>query len=122
MTQHWNMSGWRAYRNGCPVNSSGERQRVAIARSLVRSRPLLLLDEPFAALGPALRRDMLDLVADLGRDNAMTVVMVSHDPADAWRVADRTAFIHDGTIAVCGPTPEILDRPEHPALVDYLGV
>jgi thiamine transport system ATP-binding protein len=102
--------------------SGGERQRVAIARSLVRRRPLLLLDEPFAALGPALRRDMLDLVAALGRDNAMTVIMVSHDPADALRVADRTAFIQDGSIAAFGPTRELLDHPDLPALADYLGV
>lgn len=102
--------------------SGGERQRVAIARSLVRQRPLLLLDEPFAALGPALRRDMLDLVNALRRDTGMTVVMVSHDPADARRVADCTAFLHDGGIADFGPTASLLDNPDVPALAEYLGV
>lgn len=102
--------------------SGGERQRVAIARSLVRQRPLLLLDEPFAALGPALRRDMLDLVNALRRDTGMTVVMVSHDPADARRVADCTAFLHDGAIAACGPTATLLDKPDDPALAEYLDV
>ncbi len=102
--------------------SGGERQRVAIARSLVRQRPLLLLDEPFAALGPALRRDMLDLVDALRHDTGMTVVMVSHDPADARRVADITAFLHDGAIVALGPTATLLDNPDVPALAEYLGV
>ncbi|MGY8997495.1 MAG: thiamine ABC transporter ATP-binding protein, partial [Alphaproteobacteria bacterium] len=97
-------------------------QRVAIARSLVRQRPLLLLDEPFAALGPALRRDMLDLVDALRHDTGMTVVMVSHDPADARRVADITAFLHDGAIVALGPTATLLDNPDVPALAEYLGV
>lgn len=102
--------------------SGGERQRVALARSLVRARPLLLLDEPFAALGPALRRDMLDLVDTLRRETGTTVVMVSHEPADARRVAEITAFMHEGRIVTQGPTAEVLDRPAHPALADYLGV
>ena len=102
--------------------SGGERQRVAIARSLVRQRPLLLLDEPFAALGPALRRDMLDLVNTLRHDTGMTVVMVSHDPADARRVAEITAFLHDGAIAAVGSTATLLDEPDVPALAEYLGV
>lgn len=102
--------------------SGGERQRVALARSLVRARPLLLLDEPFAALGPALRRDMLDLVDALRRETGITVVMVSHEPADARRVAQMTAFMHEGRILSAGPTAELLDRPGHPALADYLGV
>ena len=101
--------------------SGGERQRVAIARALVMRRPLLLLDEPFAALGPALRRDMLDLVNALRRETGMTIVMVSHDPADARRVADRTAFISDGRITAFGETDELLSRKTPPELVDYLG-
>ena len=102
--------------------SGGERQRVALARSLARARPLLLLDEPFAALGPALRRDMLALVDTLRRETGITVVMVSHEPDDARRVADLTAFMHEGRILAAGPTADVLDRPTHPAVADYLGV
>jgi len=102
--------------------SGGQQSRVALARVLVQARPLVLLDEPFAALGPALRRDMLDLVNALRRDTGMTVVMVSHDPADARRVADCTAFLHDGGIADFGPTASLLDNPDVPALAEYLGV
>ena len=102
--------------------SGGERQRVALARSLARARPLLLLDEPFAALGPALRRAMLDLVDTLRRETGITVVMVSHEPDDARRVADLTAFMHEGRILTVGPTAQVLDRPGHPAVADYLGV
>ncbi|MBT6510698.1 MAG: ATP-binding cassette domain-containing protein, partial [Rhodospirillaceae bacterium] len=102
--------------------SGGERQRVAIARALVMRRELLLLDEPFAALGPALRRDMLDLVDTLRRDTGMTVVMVSHDPGDARRVAQTTAFVHEGHILASSPTGELLDDRSIPELVEYLGL
>jgi thiamine transport system ATP-binding protein len=75
--------------------SGGERQRIALARVLVRDRPILLLDEPFAALGPALRRDMLKLVRELQRERNLTVLMVTHDPEDAQRIADRVMFVGD---------------------------
>ena len=102
--------------------SGGERQRVAIARALVMRRPVLLLDEPFAGLGPALRRDMLDLVDALCRDTGMTVVMVTHDPADARRIAGFTAFMHEGTVQAFGPTETVLGRPDSLDLRSYLGV
>src|SRR5690606_36368463 len=66
--------------------SGGERQRVALARVLVRNRPVLLLDEPFGSLGPALRADMLDLLAGVQAERRMTVLFVTHQPEDARRV------------------------------------
>jgi thiamine transport system ATP-binding protein len=102
--------------------SGGERQRVALARCLVRDRPVLLLDEPFAALGPALRREMLDLIADIHRERAMTVLLVTHQPEDARRIAVRTAFVHAGRILAVRPTEELLVATDIPELREYLGV
>ena len=65
--------------------SGGQQSRAALARVLVQARPLLLLDEPFAALGPALKGEMLDLVAGLVDEARATLLMVSHDPSDARR-------------------------------------
>lgn len=94
--------------------SGGERQRVALARVLVRNRPVLLLDEPFAALGPALRDDMLDLVQDVHEERKMTVVLVTHRPEDARRVAQRMIFLDNGTVAASGET-EFFFGPDGPA-------
>jgi len=101
--------------------SGGERQRVALARSLVRNRPLLLLDEPFAALGPAQRREMLDLVNALARDRGFTVLFVSHQPDDARHAAGRTVFVQDGRVACDGPTAQLFAPPLPKALAEYLG-
>lgn len=100
--------------------SGGERQRVALARALVRDRPVLLLDEPFAALGPALRHEMLDLVGDLHRENGMTVLMVSHQPEDARQAAAHTAFVHEGRVLAMRETEELLAGTDIPELAKYL--
>ena len=84
--------------------SGGERQRVALARVLVRDRPVLLLDEPFASLGPALRDDMLDLVAAVQAERGMTVLFVTHQPEDARRIGGNMVFLEDGTVAAAGET------------------
>ena len=72
--------------------SGGERQRVALARVLVRDRPVLLLDEPFASLGPALREDMLDLLVGVQAERRMTVLFVTHQPEDAQAGRPKTSF------------------------------
>lgn len=100
--------------------SGGQQARAAIARLLVQSRPVLLLDEPFAALGPALKADMLDLVADLTRQTGATLLMVTHDPAEAARLCDKAVLVADGTAH--GPQPTgVLLRDPPPALRAYLG-
>ena len=88
--------------------SGGQRQRVALARCLVREQPVLLLDEPFSALDPALRQEMLTLVSDICRARQLTLLMVSHSVEDAARIASRSVVVADGRIAWQGKTDELL--------------
>lgn len=101
--------------------SGGERQRVALARSLVRNRPILLLDEPFAALDPGRRQEMIDLVRDLAAERGLTVVMVSHQIEEVRELPVRAIFVHNGQIITDGVLSELLDKPDHHALQTYLG-
>ena len=100
--------------------SGGQQSRVALARVLVRRKPLLLLDEPFSALGPALRAEMLDLVRDLAAETGATVLMVSHDPEDARRIAGLTIYLGEGRAHAPAPTAALFADPP-PALAAYLG-
>ncbi len=78
--------------------SGGERQRIALARVLVRQKPILLLDEAFAALGPALRNEMLLLVKRIQTERALTVLMVTHQPEDAKLIADNVLYVDSGAV------------------------
>lgn len=88
--------------------SGGQRQRVALARCLVRQQPVLLLDEPFSALDPALRQEMLTLVEEVCRREQLTLLMVSHSVEDAARIAARSLVVADGRIAWDGDTDDLL--------------
>lgn len=100
--------------------SGGQQSRVALARVLVQSRPLLLLDEPFSALGPALRAEMLDLVAELCAERGVTLLMVSHAPEDARRIAGSLVMVDDGVAEAPVPTAEAFAAPSD-KLRRYLG-
>lgn len=101
--------------------SGGERQRVALARSLVRNRPILLLDEPFAALDPGRRKEMTDLVGGLAADRGLTVLMVSHQIDEVRDPNARALFIHDGRIMADGTMADLLSTPASVELQTYLG-
>jgi len=100
--------------------SGGEQQRIAIARVLVRKRPILLLDEAFAAMGPAQRRDMLKLVARLHVERGLTTLMVTHQPDDARVVADHVVFV-DAGVARAPVTTAAFFKSEDAAISTYLG-
>jgi len=87
--------------------SGGQRQRAALARCLVRQQPILLLDEPFSALDPALRKEMLRLVDDVCAERNMTLLMVSHSLEDAACIAPRSLLIVDGRVYWDGSTSQL---------------
>jgi thiamine transport system ATP-binding protein len=100
--------------------SGGQASRAALARALLRARPILMLDEPFAALGPALRAEMLALVKEVADETGALVLMVTHDPKDALALGGLTSFVADGVAQRPVATAALLADPP-PALRDYLG-
>lgn len=88
--------------------SGGQRQRAALARCMIRNQPILLLDEPFSALDPALRREMLLLLREICAEKSITLLMVSHNVDDALQIAPRTLVIAEGKIAYDGDTQYLL--------------
>ena len=81
--------------------SGGERQRVGLARALAADPPLLLMDEPFGALDSITRSELHDQFKQLQQRLCRSVVLVTHDMAEAFELADRIAVLHDGEIIAC---------------------
>lgn len=91
--------------------SGGEQQRVALARALAAEPQLLLLDEPFSSLDTGLRRQLRALALEQIRRQNIPAVLVTHDPEDAFLMADRIALMHEGRIIQHGTPSEIAARP-----------
>jgi len=91
--------------------SGGERQRVALARALAPGPRMLLMDEPFSSLDDRLRDSVRQHTVDLLRESATTTVIVTHDPDEAMRVADRIALLQSGRLVQCGTPAELYARP-----------
>lgn len=100
--------------------SGGQQSRAALARALVQARPLLVLDEPFAALGPALKAEMLELVEEIAAERGALVLMVSHDPSDAKCFAREVVVVADGVAHAPREVRALFENPPQ-ALRDYLG-
>ena len=101
-----------------PGLSGGQQQRVALARALATDPQLLLLDEPLAALDAGARNDVRrDLRRHLSRFDGITVI-VTHDPVDAYALADRVAVLEDGTITQTGSLADITAQPRSKYVAD----
>ncbi|UYV11495.1 MAG: ATP-binding cassette domain-containing protein [Phycisphaera sp.] len=91
--------------------SGGQRQRVALMRALANEPEALLLDEPLGALDPMVRADLQDELKALFERLDKTVVLVTHDLAEAQHLAGRVVLLHDGSIAQDGPHEAMLREP-----------
>ena len=96
------------------------RQRVGLARALASDADILLMDEPFSALDPLIRRDMQDLLMTLQRDLQRTVVFVTHDLNEAMRMGDRIMIMRDGKVVQLGTAQEILNTPADDYVSEFI--
>jgi glycine betaine/proline transport system ATP-binding protein len=103
------LNGWAERKVG--ELSGGMQQRVGLARAFVTDAPILLMDEPFSALDPLIRTRLQDELLDLQRDLKRTIIFVSHDLDEAFKLGDRIAIMEGGRIVQCGTPQEIYTNP-----------
>jgi osmoprotectant transport system ATP-binding protein len=100
--------------------SGGQRQRVALARAIAASQTVLLLDESFGALDAISRHELHEAFLDLRASVGFTGILVTHDLAEAARLADVIAVMRGGRIEQCGSLPELRDAPATPYVAQLL--
>jgi ABC-type Fe3+/spermidine/putrescine transport system ATPase subunit len=101
--------------------SGGEQQRVALARALVTRPRLMLLDEPFSSLDANLRQSLQQVFRRLLADAGIPAILVTHDRAEAFALADRVALLRDGRIAQCAVPAELLANPANAWVARFVG-
>lgn len=100
--------------------SGGQQSRAALARILVQNARVWLLDEPFAALGPGLRAELIARVSHIAKTQGVLVLMVTHDPHDAQLFAEKIILVTDGKATRPYPAKDFFANPPR-AYLDYLG-
>lgn len=100
--------------------SGGQRQRVGLIRALMLDPPVLLLDEPLGSLDPIIRHALQAQMRGLFERLGKTVVMVTHDVAEAAYLADTLVLLRDGRVVQTGTARELLDAPVEPFVTDFL--
>jgi len=100
--------------------SGGMQQRVGLARAFATDAPILLMDEPFSALDPLIRSKLQDELLDLQRDLKRTIIFVSHDLDEAFKIGNRIAILEGGRIVQCGTPREIFSNPANGYVADFV--
>lgn len=117
--------GLKGYEDSYPRNlSGGMRQRVGIARALATDPEILLLDEPFSALDPLIRREMHQVLVDLQREIEKTILFITHDLEEALTLGDRIAMLRDGRVEQVATPRALVEQPANDyvaAFVEHVG-
>jgi glycine betaine/proline transport system ATP-binding protein len=113
-----NLSHWAERRVG--ELSGGMQQRVGLARAFATEAPILLMDEPFSALDPLIRAKLQDELLDLQRTLKRTIIFVSHDLDEAFKIGNRIALMDGGRIVQCGTAREIIAAPVSDYVADFV--
>lgn len=100
--------------------SGGMQQRVGLARALANSPEILLMDEPFSALDPLIRRDMHIELLDIQSEIKKTIIFITHDVNEAFKLGDRVAVMKDGQIVQIGTPEDILNNPSNEYIEDFV--
>lgn len=100
--------------------SGGMQQRVGLARAFSTDAPILLMDEPFSALDPLIRTRLQDELIDLQKTLRRTIIFVSHDLDEAFKLGDRIAILEGGRIVQCGTPREIFSAPSNDYVADFV--
>ncbi|MFD1510835.1 choline ABC transporter ATP-binding protein [Lacimonas salitolerans] len=100
--------------------SGGMQQRVGLARAFATRAPVLLMDEPFSALDPLIRTRLQDELLDLQAQRKRTIVFVSHDLDEAFKIGNRIAILQGGRIVQCGTPQEIFTNPATDYVADFV--
>jgi glycine betaine/proline transport system ATP-binding protein len=113
-----NLSQWADRRVG--ELSGGMQQRVGLARAFATGAPILLMDEPFSALDPLIRNRLQDELLEFQRRLKKTILFVSHDLDEAFRIGNRIAIMEGGRIIQCGTPREIVRDPADDYVADFV--
>jgi glycine betaine/proline transport system ATP-binding protein len=100
--------------------SGGMQQRVGLARAFATDAPILLMDEPFSALDPLIRARLQDELLDLQEKLKRTIIFVSHDLDEAFKLGDRIAIMEGGRIVQCGTPRDIFTNPVNVYVADFV--
>src|SRR5262249_30211619 len=101
--------------------SGGQQQRVALARAIVFRPPVLLMDEPMAALDKRLREEMQYEIRSLQRNLKITTIAVTHDQSEALVMSDRIIVLRDGVLQQVGSPESLYQSPENDVVATFVG-